>query len=471
MNDLNVFVIIADSWRADFLGAYGNGWIETPNLDDFAEDATLFTEAYSENMPTLPARQSLFTGRFGLPFRRWQGLDVDFPVLAERVWGAGLKTALVGDTFPMFDHKWGGRSYDRGFENVLWVRGQGMESVLARDEAEVDVEKYTKNDGTEIGLKIEREMTNYLKTRGEWGRKRDHFSARAVEKAVELLRNMSDSGGNRDIFFWLDLFDPHEPWDPVLPYDTKYTDLLDDGKKIVQRIARPVEGYLTAEEESHVRGQYAGMCSVTDYWIGRFLEYLKKRGFYEDSLVIFLSDHGEPLGREKWGHGITRKCRPWPYEELAHIPLIIRHPDFGHGEVLSSFVETPDVMETKVDFLGLGTQEDTHGRSLLPLIKGGLEEIRDFAIAGYHRTSWSIPDEDWTYLLWRPEADRQEVPEESLGAIKCVRGGNLKSPGEPELYDRNEDPNEENNVIRDHPEVARKMELRLRKFMDRLVWQ
>ena len=66
---MNVIVIVADSFRKDHLGCYGNTWIKTPNLDKLASQGTVFENAYSENMPTVPARLSMFLGRYTLPFR------------------------------------------------------------------------------------------------------------------------------------------------------------------------------------------------------------------------------------------------------------------------------------------------------------------------------------------------------------------------------------------------------------------
>lgn len=68
-------------------------------------------------------------------------------------------------------------------------------------------------------------------------------------------------------------------------------------------------------------------------------------------------------------------------------------------------------------------------------------------------------------------ADRTDVPDRSLGAIQCIRGGTLDTPGAPELYNRDRDRAELNNVIDDYPDVANELELKLRRFMDRLVWK
>ena len=93
-----------------------------------------------------------------------------------------------------------------------------------------------------------------------------------------------------------------------------------------------------------------------------------------------------------------RKCRPWPYEELVHIPLVIRHPDGMKGRV-SSFAQTVDIAPTIMDFLGVTSKTDRmQGKSLLPLMRGDVEKVRDFAISGYFNFSWSIITDDLSYI-------------------------------------------------------------------------
>ena len=79
----NVILVIIDSLRKDHVGAYGNGWIKTPNLDALARESLLFTRAYPESLPTLCARRAIYTGTRTFPFRNWQvykGDDI-------RLWG------------------------------------------------------------------------------------------------------------------------------------------------------------------------------------------------------------------------------------------------------------------------------------------------------------------------------------------------------------------------------------------------
>ncbi|GHU96128.1 hypothetical protein AGMMS49974_09240 [Deltaproteobacteria bacterium] len=77
--------------------------------------------------------------------------------------------------------------------------------------------------------------------------------------------------------------------------------------------------------------------TVTDKWVGKLLDALDAEGLMDETLLVVTSDHGQPMGNDEHGHGIMRKCRPWPYEELVHIPLIIRMPGVKPGQQIQGF--------------------------------------------------------------------------------------------------------------------------------------
>jgi len=443
---MNVVVILADSWRYDHLGCCEDPIqprIETPNLDALAAEGTLFTNCYSEGLPTLPTRQTLFTGRYTLPFRGWQPLDVAPPVLAEILWNRGFRTALITDTYHL--HK-PGMLYERGFDDVCFIRGQ-EEDPYVLEPIRVDLDRYFKDDGQD-NVRWRDQVVQYLRNRHHWQGPDDHFIAQVVRAAIDWI----DRQRSKDrLFLWLDCFDPHEAWDPSPPFDAMYGEPEVDGKTLILPIPRPVQGYLTPRECRHIQNLYGGMCSLVDRWLGLLLDRLRDVGMFENSLIVFLSDHGEPLGEGAWGHGLMRKCRPWPYEELAHIPLIIRHPEYGHGRRVDGFVQTCDVTSTLLDYLGIEPPYTMHGQSLLGLMRGEAEQIREFALSGHHGRSWSIRTSEWTYLRW-PAPGPGQPP----------------ARPHPELYHRQTDRYEQVNVIQEYPQIADELDLKMRRFVDSL---
>ncbi len=95
---MNVILLVNDTFRRDYLGCYGNDWIQTPHLDAFAERAAVFEQYYVASYPTVPNRWDMATGRFGFPFRGWQPLDPGDVTLAQILAQHGVHTQMIWDT-------------------------------------------------------------------------------------------------------------------------------------------------------------------------------------------------------------------------------------------------------------------------------------------------------------------------------------------------------------------------------------
>src|SRR5215211_5053611 len=118
----NVVVIVADTFRSDHLGVYGNPRIRTPHLDEFARSAVVFDHHVVSSFPTMPARADILTGTFSYMHMGWEPLPRHLQTLPELLSRAGYLTMGVVDT-PFFIRN--GFGYDRGFDDFVWVRGQG----------------------------------------------------------------------------------------------------------------------------------------------------------------------------------------------------------------------------------------------------------------------------------------------------------------------------------------------------------
>ncbi len=435
---MNLIVMIADSLRADHLGCYGNRWIRTPKLDHFASESAVFRYSYPENVPTVPARATWFTGRYNFPFSGWEPFRVEDVTLAEYLWDKGFTSAMITDVFHF--HK-PGMNMNRGFDYTEFIRGQEDDPHVLDDSIEVELEKYHKSDG--VNERWTHQTVQYLRNRAHWKSEEDHFVARVVKAGMKWL----DSVGRRDrIFLWLDCFDPHEPWDPPAEYTRMY-DPDYKGIEIINPIVREVEGYLTAEELKHIKAQYAGEVSLVDKWAGVFLDYLREEGFFEDSMIIFTSDHGEPFGE----HGMIRKGRAWPYEELMRIPFIIYAP--GEKPLVSDAIaQTCDLMPTALDFLGVEEPGWVEGESLLPVMRGEKGHMREFAYCGHYGHSWTVRNAEWNFAYY----------------LEPQRPAGRYHPEDRELFHLREDPTEQENVIGEFPEVAERMELELLRFVSEL---
>jgi len=440
---LNVIVVMLDSFRADHLGALGGQKAKTPHLDRFAADATLFTRSYPEGLPTIPARTSLMTGRFTYPFRGWQALyPEDGPLLQEILWSNGFTSCLVSDTYHM--HK-PGYGFGRGFDDVHWIRGQEGDPFVRDPRVEVDVEPFFK---PRTGAPGESAQTRqYLRNRHHWKTEDDQFAPRVFAKAADWLRRQK----KRDsLFLWVDSFSPHEPWDPPDRYLKMYAPNY-QGKRLVLPVPGDMEGYLDAAEQKNLAACYAAVVTFIDACVGRLLDELKRLDLYDRSLILIMTDHGEPFGE----HGIVRKVRPWPYEELAHTWLIARYPGGKGVKKVESYIQQTDMTATILEYAGIRTPERMTSESLLPLILGRKDKIRDAAVCCHHTGGWSIRSDDWSYHYYLP------------GIARTAKNSKLSKSG-PELYNLRADPGERNNLATAEPDRARAMDQMLFDFTRRL---
>ena len=348
---MNVIVLMEDSLRKDHLGCYGNKWIKTPNIDKFASDSIIFDFAYAEGLPTIPVRVAMLTGRYTLPFRGWQPLEQLDMVLPEILWDKGVTTALISDTYHMHKPQMG---FSRGFDYVEWIRGQESDPWIVDPDVKVDLSKYSEKNwhpayfGQPPSI-VKRQFIQYLKNRAHWKSEEDHHIAQVIKSSIRWLEDKVSNGKRDRLFLMIDSFDPHEPWDPPSEYLDLYPVPEYDGLPITWG-GGSVEDWTLAEIR-HVRAQYAGTVTLCDKWTGMFFEKIDELGLLENTAIIFLSDHGEPLGE----HGIIKKVRPWPYDELSHIPFIIRLPDkMGlKNKRIESFVGIQDIAPTVLRLLDI----------------------------------------------------------------------------------------------------------------------
>ncbi|MGD9497010.1 MAG: sulfatase [Armatimonadota bacterium] len=437
---MNVIVIVADSFRKDHLGCYSNGWIATPALDALAAGACIIDGAYADSLATVPCRTSMMTGRVCFPFRPWQPLERNDLPVAEWLWDKGCTSAFITDVYHL--HK-RGFNLDRGFDERIYVRGQEYDPwILPGEVDEAAIEQAFARQFKPSPLAESERWADgfrqYQRHTAARAREEDYFCAQVVTRAMEWLERHR---GEDRLLLWVDMFDPHEPWDPPPelkePYNPGYP-----GPEIIDPVPSPVEGYLSPAEMANIRALYAGEVTLVDRWVGRLLDAARAMGYFENSVIVFTSDHGEPLD----DHGIVRKCRPWLYEELVSVPLIVHLPDgAGAGERRRTLVRLSDLAPTICDAIGVEPMPGTHGTSLLPLVRGNVDTLRDYALTGIHNAAAAIRDGRWSYLRAR---DR-----------------------EPELYDRDADPTEQCNVVADYPNEAVRLHAEMQRQITELRWE
>jgi arylsulfatase A-like enzyme len=387
---MNVVVVLVDSLRKDHVRAYGNDRIETPNLDALASESLLFTRAYPEAIPSIPARRGIHTGIRSFPFRDWekwyeddvslrgwQPIPRDQTTLAEILADEGYQNLFVTDTLHQFRP-----FYDmhRGFHVFHFIRGQERDLFRPRTQAtsqridEVLIGGPSASHARDI-------MLQYFANTAGREREEDWFTPQVFMKGMEFLEA---ARGDQPFFLVVDNYDPHEPWDPP----EKYASLYDEGYSGPEpwtSSSGPSE-WLTERQLRRMRGLYAGEVTMVDAWLGNFLGRMEELGLFENTLLVLLSDHGHALGE----HGITGKPHYALWPEITDVPFMIRHPE-GKGGGTSSdyFASTHDVAPTILGFLGIEAEQPMDGQDLSVLFAGKSPESRPHFTLGYSKFVWA----------------------------------------------------------------------------------
>lgn len=460
---MNVIIIVSDTLRRDFLGCYGNNWVHTENIDKFAKSAIIFDNAYAGSFPTVPNRLDLFTGKFTFTYRDWAPLPQNEVVLAEVLNKAGYMTMLIADTPHILKD---GYNFQRGFYGWEWIRGQENDR---HNTDPIDIKfpcdpKKLRNPYDAV--------VHYLRNTS-WRRyESDYFVAQTMETAIRWLEK---NYKQERFFLYVDTFDPHEPWDPprwyVDMYDPGY-----EGEEVIYPRYGPAD-YLTQEELKHMRALYAGEVTLVDRWVGRLLSKIEDLGLFDNTAVIFTTDHGFYHGEhnltgksiileEKNYHGLVPL-----YEEVVHIPLIVKIPNTKGGWRCGAFVQPPDIMPTILELLRIEDPGTMHGKSFLPIIKGEIKSIRDFAVtspaiiygpvAGQRIT---VTTDEWRLIYaGNPEAVKEPSFTSIVDGIQREQHplGEVKS----ELYYIKEDPRESVNLIDERKDIAIEIHRKLFEFL------
>ena len=190
----------------------------------------------------------------------------------------------------------------------------------------------------------------------------------------------------------LECFDPHEPFHAPSRfrelYPTSYEGPILDWP-IYDRVTE------TPEEIAELRANYAALVTMTDEYFGVLLDFFDTHDLWSDTALILTTDHGFLLGEHDW----WAKNRMPVYDEIAHIPLMIYHPDFAHqgGTRRSALTQTADIMPTVLDMSGQAIPKDVTGRSLVPVLSLDDKE-RDSLIFGYFGAAVNVCDGRYSYF-------------------------------------------------------------------------
>lgn len=405
-NGMNVILVILDTLRKDYVGAYGNQWVSTPTLDEIATNGVRFAGAVPESLPTIPVRRALHTGIRTFPFRDWipqkgdtvglygwQRIPEDQTTLAELLEQAGYTTALVADT----PHLYGpSMNFHRGFSTFRWIRGQHGDSYRPAGAAD---ERRLAGYLTEPlrGSRWLPALVQYVANTNDRSRVDDWLAPQVFREASRVLGDIANLG---PFFLVIDSFDPHEPWDPPVEYVEIYDDPTTDGPEPIT----PFYGsskYLEESQLERMRKLYAAEVTMVDSWLGRFLDQVDSLGLLDSTLVVVVSDHGILLGE----HGITGKPINALWPEVVDVPLLVSHPEHRSGGEHHGDVSTHDIVPTILGALDMAIPPWVHGSDLMPHVaRPGASNDESFTTTAFH--DWVMVRTDHHELQAREDLSR-----------------------------------------------------------------
>ena len=395
---LNIVMVVADTLRTRYLAPYGNDWIHTPNLARFAAESLLFEQAHPEVLPTIPTRRTLHSGRRAYPFREynpvpwdnvylpgWQPMDAQEATIAEALAQAGYHTGFYSDV-PHYMVP--GMNFTRGFQQWEFIRGQAEDRYMAM--AAADPALLQRYRGNEARIKAHLVNVRPSQAEEEW------HTTRTFRGAMRFLQQNRQ---NEPFYLYVDSFAPHETWEaPIHYYDlygerakrepiwitVPYGPMLDDNPEL--------QGSLES-----LKANYSGLVTLVDTWFGKLLDTLDEVGLRDNTLVVFMSDHGTNFADN--GEKIVGKPADYMYPGTMDIPLMVRHPQgLGSGQRRSELVYTVDVPATLMAASGAAAQGPLDGQDLFSLVRGdGQFEPREYLTCRYGNSVWYKDTRTWFF--------------------------------------------------------------------------
>jgi len=428
----NVIFIVGDDHSANVIGAYGNKLVHTPNLDRMAQRGVLFEHAYVSSPLCSPSRQSLITGKY--PHATGVSLLASsFPETETTIAGylalQGFNSAIIGKNH---------------FNNTL---NHGFKEKIERK----DYETYIKENPAEP-------LPDSVKVRAAWRpfkdpaniwlnaeglpsapHDKDQPGTWYANKAIEFIEHNKDDR----FILWLGFEEPHSPFNFPVEFQKKYNTAdinLPKGSPEDDRWIPEIFKGLTDEEKKGITTAYYSSVEFLDKNIGLVLDEVEKAGLSENTLVVYIGDHGYLLN----DHKRFEKHTMW--EPAVRAPLIIQGGKVFEKnrrvDALASFV---DLIPTAIDALGVQPMQTAQGKSFLPLLQNKEKAYRDYVFSEYLEDNKAmVRTAKWKYVFTSGKKDL---------ALGYATG--QPAPGILHfLYDVVNDPDETHNLANDPAKKA-----------------
>jgi len=424
----NILFFFPDQHRYDWVGSNPDIPVNTPVLDALEKRGVSFTQAVCPSPVCAPSRACLALGveydNCPVPNNGYN-LPTDQPTLYSRLQDAGY-------------HVMGCGKFDLHKATSNW--GIDGQHLLPEWGFSAGVDNAGKWDAYNSGKESPKDpYMYYLHQNGLAKTHIDDFSNRRgkgnftatfptplpdhaycdnwiAHNGISLLRAAPQ---NKPWFIQVNFAGPHSPVDITKSMVPWY-----EGQPFPQ----PNQNTQYDEAQHHkIRQNYSAMVEDIDRWFGYFIEEVKKRGEWENTIIVFSSDHGEMLG----DHNLWAKTQP--YQPSVGVPLVIAGPGINQNKTVTAPATTLDLAASFLDYAGANPLPGKDSKSLRTVLSGDSDQNREYVLSGLHN--------------WRMVND---------GQYKLITG--YSKSGEPILFNRKEDPLENNNIASKAPDVVKRLQ-------------
>jgi len=459
----NLLFIITDQQRYDALSFAGNTVLETPNLDQLAQQGVYFQNAYTPCAVCGPARSSILTGHTientgvnsnSKTYYYDEEPVMEMPTFDEILSDSGYHCEYYGKWHVLSSHAEIYKNPIQVAENGRHIFGPGGQSQIYRDYLNTLGEIPAPGAGEFLGgilrypykadpldkyfgtsyeeLEAQGIKHTQPEQHGELKLDQEHtLTAYQAKETIAALERLQDSTFSITCSFHF----PHAPMLPSEPYYSMYppeemvppVSISDDMRyspyeRSNSRLNNPE--YADPELIKYMISNYYGLVKEIDVWVGKILDKLDELDLADNTLVIFTSDHGEMLG----AHGMREKNIF--YEESAHIPLLMRFPDEINPETrVNGYVSLVDLFPTILDYLHAG-EHASDGKSLRGLIEGTDNEHGKYVVTEWNSNGDNTPN----YMIVK-DGWKLFIPFTATSSVLNA------------MYDLNTDPHEMDNLI------------------------
>jgi arylsulfatase A-like enzyme len=399
---MKALVIVANGFHLGYLGCYGNDWIATPALDCLAAEGIVFDQHYSDRPEARGARQTWRTGKYLFPEMNpgthGPPLATDAPDLLQLLRTNKITTSAVINSKES-------KEFAQGWNHVY-----------------------------------------ELPTR--------HLEGKGLPQTVETtLAAVDELAHQENWLLWVEMPTLLPPWNVPEQYLQQYfaQESEEEGtdSQSLDPLTDPAIGFVDENDDAtlmRLQRTYAAAVGYLDSGLEELFEELQARNLMDKVLLVVTADRGFPLGE----HGIVGYHRPWLYDELIHIPLLVRLPGAAEaGRRTSALTQPEDLMPTLLEAFG-SPIPSVHGFSLLPLMRGEKDCLRSYACSGLQiggGGELALRTSEWAFVLpWQT----------SLAG----------PPRTAQLYVKPDDRWEVNNVLQHHMDLADNLERVLRGFVE-----